>query len=61
MIAEAHISGPGLDGRGPRICAPATEGMWESGIYVVGALDDARADSIAQLGLTTPNWDPGTS
>jgi hypothetical protein len=34
MIAEAHIGGPGLGGGGLRISAPATEGMWESGIDV---------------------------
>jgi hypothetical protein len=52
MIAQAHISGPGLGGGGLRISAPATERMWESGIDVAGGLDDARAGSVAELGLT---------
>jgi hypothetical protein len=32
--------------------------MWESGIDVVGGLDDARADSIAELGLTAAELGP---
>jgi len=58
MIAEAQISGPGLGGGGLRISAPATEGMWESGIDVAGGLDDARAGSIAELGLTAVELGP---
>jgi hypothetical protein len=58
MIAEAHISGPGLGGGGLRISAPATEGLWESGIDVAGGLDDARAGSIADLGLTAGELGP---
>jgi hypothetical protein len=58
MIAVAHIRGPGLGGGGLRISAPATEGMWESGIDVIGGLNDARADSIAELGLTAAELGP---
>jgi hypothetical protein len=58
MIAEAHISGPGLEGGGLRISAPATDGMWESGIDVAGGLDDGRPDSIAELGLTVADLGP---
>lgn len=58
MIAEAHISGPGLGGGGLRINAPATEGMWESGIDVAGGLDDARAGSIAELRLSAVELGP---
>lgn len=50
-IAEANIAGPGLEG-GIRIEAPDTEGLWESGIDVVGGLDDTRADSVEELGLS---------
>ena len=50
-IAEASITGPGLEG-GIRIEAPDTEGLWESGIDVVGGLDDTRADSVEELGLS---------
>jgi hypothetical protein len=57
-IAQAQISGPGLGGGGLRISAPATEGMWESGIDVAGGLDDARAGSIAELGLTAVELGP---
>ena len=58
MIAEAHISGPGLGGGGLRISAPATEGMWDSGIDVAGGLDDTRPDSVAELGLTAAKLGP---
>jgi hypothetical protein len=58
MIAKAHISGPGLEGGGLRISGPATNGMWESGIDVAGGLDDTRADSIAELGLTAADLGP---
>jgi hypothetical protein len=50
-IAEATITGPGLEG-GLRIEAPDAEGLWESGIDVAGGLDDTRADSVEELGLT---------
>jgi len=56
-IAEATISGPGLGG-GMTIEAPDTDGLWDSGIDVVGGLDDARADSIAALGLTPAELGP---
>jgi hypothetical protein len=52
MIAEAHIGGPGLGEDGLAISGPATEGLWDSGIDVAGGLDDTRADSVEQLGLT---------
>jgi len=58
-IAQAQISGPGLGGGGLCISAPATEGMWASGIDVAGGLDDARASSIAELGLTAVELGPG--
>ena len=58
MIAEAHISGPGLGGGGLRISAPATEGMWDSGIDVAGGLDDTRPDSVVELGLTAAEFGP---
>jgi hypothetical protein len=57
-IAEARISGPGLGKGGLRISAPATEGMWDSGIDVAGGLDDARADSVGELGLTAAELGP---
>jgi hypothetical protein len=50
-LAEADFTGPGLRG-GMRIEAPDTEGLWESGIDVAGGLDDTRADSVEELGLT---------
>jgi hypothetical protein len=50
-ITEANITGPGLEG-GLRIEVPDTEGLWESGIDVSGGLDDTRADSVEELGLT---------
>ncbi|HEV8681866.1 MAG TPA: hypothetical protein VGS09_03695 [Actinomycetota bacterium] len=60
-IAEANISGPGLGGGsgslggggGMRIAAPATDRMWESGI-----LDDRKADSVSDLGLTRADLGP---
>jgi hypothetical protein len=57
-IAEARISGPGLGQRDLRISAPATEGMWDSGIDVAGGVDDARAHSVGELGLTTADLGP---
>jgi len=56
-ITEANITGPGLEG-GLRIEAPDTEGLWESGIDVAGGLDDTRADSVEQLGLTPADLGP---
>jgi hypothetical protein len=58
MIAEAHISGPGLRGGGLRISGPATEGIWDSGIDVAGGLDDTRLDTVVELGLTAPELGP---
>lgn len=57
-IAEANITGPGLDG-GMRVEAPDTDGLWESGIDVAGGLDDTRADSVEELGLTPADLGPG--
>jgi hypothetical protein len=56
-IAEANITGPGLGG-GLRIEAPDTQGLWESGIDVVGGLDDTRSDSVEELGLTPADLGP---
>lgn len=56
-IAEATISGPGLEG-GLRIEAPDTEGLGESGIDVAGGLDDTRSDSVEELGLTPADLGP---
>jgi hypothetical protein len=50
-IAEATIRGPRLGGA-MRIDAPDAYGLWDSGIDVVGGLDDSRADSVEELGLT---------
>lgn len=57
-IAEANITGPGLEGRRLRIAAPDTGGLWESGIDVAGGLDDARADSVEEMGLTPADLGP---
>jgi hypothetical protein len=57
FITEANITGPGLEG-GLRIQAPDTKGLWESGIDVSGGLDDARADSVEELGLTPADLGP---
>lgn len=57
-IAEAHITGPGLGAGGLRISGPDTNGMWESGIDVVGGVDDDRANSVAELGLTLADLGP---
>lgn len=56
-IAEANITGPGLGG-GIQIEASETEGLWESGIDVVGGLDDTRADSVEELGLSPADLGP---
>src|SRR5918999_1031085 len=57
FIAEANITGPGLEG-GPRIEAPDTEGLWDSGIDAAGGLDDTRADAVEGLGLTPADLGP---
>ena len=59
-IIEANITGPGLVG-GLKIEAPDTEGLWRSGIDVGGGLDDSRAGSVEELGMTPAIWGPGTS
>jgi hypothetical protein len=56
-IWTANISGPGLGG-GLRIGAPDAEGLWESGIDVAGGLDDTRAHSVEELGLTPADLGP---
>jgi hypothetical protein len=56
-IAGANITGPGLGG-GMRIGAPDADGLWGSGIDVAGGLDDARAGSVRELGLTATNLGP---
>lgn len=56
-IAEVNITGPGLGG-GMRIEAPDTDGLWESGIDVAGGLDDTRAESVEELGLTPADLGP---
>ena len=57
-IAEANITGPGLEGRRLRIAEPDTTGLWESGIDVAGGLDDTRADSVEEMGLTPADLGP---
>jgi hypothetical protein len=57
LVAEANITGPGLGG-GIRIEAPDADGLWESGIDVAGGLDDARADSVEELGLSPGDRGP---
>ena len=56
-IAEANITGPGLGG-GIQIEASDTEGLWKSGIDVMGGLDDTRADSFEELGLSPADLGP---
>jgi hypothetical protein len=56
-LAEANITGPGL-GVGMRIEAPETEGLWESGIDVASGLDDTRAESVEEFGLTRADLGP---
>jgi hypothetical protein len=56
-ITQGSITGPGLGG-GLRIEAPDTGGLWESGIDVAGGLDDTRADSVEELGLTPADLGP---
>ena len=57
-IAEVRISGPGLGGDGLRITGSATAGMWDSGIDWAGGLDDARAGSATELGITATGLGP---
>jgi hypothetical protein len=56
-IAEASITGPGLGG-GIQIESSDTEGLWKSGIDVMGGLDDPRADSVEELGLSPADLGP---
>lgn len=56
-IAEANIAGPGLSVR-IRIDAPDTKNLWDSGIDVVGGLDDTRANSVEELGLSPRDLGP---
>lgn len=58
VIAEARISGPGVEEGGLRISGPATERLWDSGIDVAGGLDDARPNSVLELGLTDADLGP---
>jgi hypothetical protein len=57
-IAEVRISGPGLGAGGLVIYPPASEGMWDSGIDWAGGLDDTRAGSARELGLTAADLGP---
>jgi len=57
-IAEVRISGPGLGAGGLRITGSATEGMWDSGIDLAGGLDDTRAGSATELGITAADLGP---
>lgn len=56
-IVEAKITGPGLKER-VRIKAPDTFGLWETGIDTEGGLDDERARSVQELGLTLADLGP---
>lgn len=56
-ISAATIIGPGVP-TGLRIAAPATEGLWQTGIGVTGGLDSARAGSVAELGLDPADLGP---
>jgi hypothetical protein len=56
-IWKANIRGPGIPGQ-IRIESPDTQALWESGIDVAGGLDDARADSVDELGLTPADLGP---
>jgi hypothetical protein len=56
-IAGATITGPGLDG-GLMIGGPDSDGLWGSGIDMVGGSDDTRAPSIEELGLTPGDLGP---
>lgn len=57
-IAEARITGPGLEEGGLSIAGQAAEGMWEAGIDVASGLDDARVGSIGALGLPRAELGP---
>ncbi len=56
-IAKASIAGPGIE-QTLRIEAPDTYGLWDSGIDAEGGLDDARAESVEELGLTVADLGP---
>jgi hypothetical protein len=56
-IAKANISGPGVEGK-IRIDNPDTDGLWESGVDLRGGLDDARAESLEELGLSPVDLGP---
>ena len=56
-IIEATITGPGLNGE-LRIRGAATAGLWDSGIDDVGGLDDTRASSVEEWGLTAADLGP---
>ena len=56
-IAGADIIGPGLE-TGMRIDAPDAYGLWDSGIDATGGSDDARAESVAELGITPADLGP---
>lgn len=56
-IAKGTISGPGLTEK-IRITAPDARGLWGSGIDLAGGLDDTRADSVEELGLTPVDLGP---
>ena len=56
-IAKANITGPGL-AEEIRIRGREAQGLWQSGIDVVGGTDDARAGSVFQLALTPADLGP---
>lgn len=56
-IAEAKITGPGLEER-LTIESPDTYGLWETGIGTDGGLNETRADSVEELGLTPADLGP---
>ena len=57
-ILDVQISGPGVGGGGLRISGATTEGIWDSGIYWAGGLDDTSSGSASQLGLTADELGP---
>jgi len=57
-IAEVRISGPGLGAGGLRITGSTTQGMWDSGFDLAGGLDDTRAGSATELGITAADLGP---
>jgi hypothetical protein len=56
-IAEARITGPGIE-REISIGRGDSATVWEYGIGSVGGVDDARADSAEELGLTPADLGP---